>query len=292
MNFRISRNTIKMKATRTSLSDTQLLVCDIDGTLTADGTIYPSAYTLSTIEALHEKGIAFGLASGRSVDQLRSLKEEWGLSFDFDMVIGLNGSEYYDLINDTKHVLYELSTRDVKDIIEGMLGRFPDLNVSIYADGCRLLRFEDEMAVLSRKRTGMENKIVDDISQMWEKPCTKVMFRVSEEVMARIEPYALSLTNERFRPCKTQTTMLEFMHASANKGAALLKYCEGSDTDISKVVAFGDMDNDNELLKEAGFGVCMCNGADQTKACADDVSFLSNNEDGCAAYINRYILEL
>ena len=113
------------------LNDTKLVVCDIDGTLTRDKTIVPSAYTKDVIEKLHQKGIAFGLASGRDVEQLRSLKEEWDLSFDFDLVIGLNGSEYYDLSRDQKRVLCMLSRDDIREIIGKMLDRFPDLNCSI-----------------------------------------------------------------------------------------------------------------------------------------------------------------
>ena len=268
----------------------RLIVCDIDGTLTRDGTIYPSQYTLQVIERLHQSGIMFGLASGRGVEQLRSLKDEWGLSFDFDIVIGLNGSEYFDLKENKTHRLYELSCNDIRDIITKMLDKYPDLNCSIYSNGRRMLRYEDEMAVNSKKRTKMDNYIVKDLSEMWQKPCSKVMFRVSEEVMKKIEPLATEISNEHYRSCKTQTTMMEFVHAQANKGAALRKYCAANNIELQEVAAFGDMYNDNELLETAGLGVCMINGADITKSYADDISDKTNNEDGCADYIEKYIL--
>ncbi|MBR5340337.1 MAG: HAD family phosphatase [Erysipelotrichaceae bacterium] len=274
----------------TSSNKIRLVVCDIDGTLTHDGTICPSEYTLNIIERLHKEGILFGLASGRGIEQLKSLKDEWGLSFDFDMLIGLNGSEIYDHKSGRKESLYLLSKEDVKEIIEKMLSRFPDLNCSIYRDERRMIRFIDEMAVLSMKRTGMDNDVVDDLSEMWSEPCSKVMFRVSEEVMKQIEPYCVEISNERYRSCKTQTTMMEFVHRDADKGNALRRYCEENDLDINSVAAFGDMDNDNELLIAAGLGVCMINGAEGTKECADAITEKGNNEDGCAYYIEKYIL--
>ena len=273
------------------LNDTKLVVCDIDGTLTRDKTIVPSAYTKDIIEKLHQKGIAFGLASGRDVEQLRSLKEEWDLSFDFDLIIGLNGSEYYDLSRDQKKVLCMLSREDIREIIGKMLDRFPDLNCSIYRNGFRLLRYEDPMAIESKKRTKMDNRIVKSLDEMWSEPCTKVMFRVSEAVMKQIEPYAEQISNDRYRCCKTQLTMMEFVHAQSDKGNALRIYCQENGIDLKDVVAFGDMSNDNGLLKTAGTGVCMINGGEDTKKCASVITERSNNEDGCAAFIERYILD-
>ena len=49
--------------------------------------------------------------------------------------------------------------------------------------------------------------------------------------------------------------------------------------------------NDNELLLTAGTGICMINGSEDTKKCADYVSERSNNQDGCAYDIDKYVLK-
>lgn len=275
---------------KTYLNNIKLIVCDIDGTLTHDGTIYLSNYTKEVIERLHEKGIKFGLASGRSCSQLISLVKEWDLSFDFDIFIGGNGTEYYDGNKQINHTLYLLNENDIKDIIEKMLNKYPDLNCSIYKDGMRLLRYEDEMAVMSKKRNKMDNRIVEDISEMWKEPCHKVMFRVSEEVMEMIEPYANQISNNRYRSCKTQTTMMEFVRTEADKGSALKRYYLDNDIDLKDVAGFGDQLNDKELLETAGLGVCMINGCEECKKIAQAITEHDNNQDGCARYIEKYIL--
>ena len=273
------------------LNKIRSVICDIDGTLTHDKTVYPSKYTIDVLERLHRKGIGFSLASGRSASQLLSLKEEWGLSFDFELVIGLNGSEYYDLKSGKVKTLYILEREDIREIIEKMLAEFPELNCSIYRDGVRMLRFEDKEAVMSKKRTGIDNYMVKDLSEMWDEPCSKVMFRVDEETMARIEPLCEKISNERFRCCKTQTTMMEFVHAQANKGNALIDYCDSYNIDIDSFMAFGDMSNDLQMLEVAGIGVCMINGSDDCKAVSDLITDKDNNEDGCADLIERLLLE-
>ena len=266
----------------------KLVVCDIDGTLTRDGQVKPSEYTIEVMHDLYKKGISFGIASGRDVLQLKEIINEWNLPFEMDVLIGLNGSEYYDLKNDKIRHLFELSKEDIKDIIDKMLEKFPDLNCSIYREGKRFLRFEDEMAISSRKRNNMDNVVVDDISMMYEKPCGKLMFRVDEETMKKIEPLAKQISNDRYRCCKTQTTMMEFVHAEANKGTCLKHYCLENNIDLKQVMGIGDMDNDNELLLTAGVGVCMINGSDETKKCADIITKHSNNEDGCARFLKEY----
>ena len=291
MNYLIFLSTLKRKRMKTYSNNPKLVVCDIDGTLTRDGTVMPSEYTIDIMKRLSDKGVLLGLASGRDVIQLHQIVKEWNLPFSFSMLIGLNGSEYYDLRNDYQKLLYTLEPEDIRQIITKMLDKFPDLNCSIYRDGQRLLRYEDAMAISSKKRNNMDNIVVDDISMMWSKPCPKVMFRVSEEVMAQIEPLAIEISNDRFRCCKTQTTMMEFVHAMANKGSALKIYCDDNNIDLSDVIGIGDMDNDNELLLTAGLGVCMINGSDNTKKCADVITEKDNNHDGCAYFLEKEVLD-
>ena len=60
---------------------------------------------------------------------------------------------------------------------------------------------------------------------------------------------------------------------------------------MDEIVAFGDMDNDIELLKEAGWGVCLKNGSEATKAVADEITEYSCTEDGMGRYIYQHILK-
>lgn len=57
--------------------------------------------------------------------------------------------------------------------------------------------------------------------------------------------------------------------------------------DLKDVMAFGDTSNDNEMLKVAGCGVCMINGTDDTKACANAITTYDNDHDGLAIYLEE-----
>ncbi|WP_027107522.1 Cof-type HAD-IIB family hydrolase [Lacticigenium naphthae] len=54
------------------------------------------------------------------------------------------------------------------------------------------------------------------------------------------------------------------------------------------ILAFGDEDNDFELIQFAGHGVAMKNGITKLKEIAADVTTEENNEDGLANYLMRY----
>ena len=51
---------------------------------------------------------------------------------------------------------------------------------------------------------------------------------------------------------------------------------------------FGDMENDIGLLREAGWGVCLINGSDATKAVAQAITEYSVEEDGVGKYLEMH----
>ena len=73
----------------------QLVVADLDGSLVETGKPL-SDQNKKAIEYLHSKGIKVGIASGRNLFDITRLPKRWNLDFDFDMYIGLNGSEVLD----------------------------------------------------------------------------------------------------------------------------------------------------------------------------------------------------
>lgn len=71
-----------------------------------------------------------------------------------------------------------------------------------------------------------------------------------------------------------------------DKSDALIEAARMLGSDISRVVAFGDTENDIGMLKAAGLGICMANGLEKARAVADVIA-PSNDEDGVAQMIDR-----
>ena len=98
--------------------------------------------------------------------------------------------------------------------------------------------------------------------------------------MKKVEAYIEANPRDDFKGFKTQSTMMEFADPHTSKAYSLTKFAQIHHMDMASIMTFGDMTNDIDMLKAAGFGVCMANGSDDTKAVAQDITKYTNNEDG------------
>lgn len=83
--------------------------------------------------------------------------------------------------------------------------------------------------------------------------------------------------------------MLEILPPGASKGAGLRRVLDDLAIDPAHVLAIGDGENDIEMLQLAGLGVAVGNAMPATKAAAD-VVVASNDEDGVAEAVERFVL--
>ena len=83
---------------------------------------------------------------------------------------------------------------------------------------------------------------------------------------------------------------IEVNAAGVNKGSGLVELGKRLGIEREEIMAFGDGDNDEPMLREAGFGVAMANAEEKVKATADYITG-SNEEDGVAKAIERFVLE-
>lgn len=269
--------------------DIRLILCDIDGTLvTTDRRLTPA--TKAAIEKLHRHGMYFGIASGRSIDQqLMHQAENWGFDFQFEVLIGMNGSELWDGLQHRRYDYYKLKREWIKEIVE-LMQPF-DLNPFLYYHDKMLCLRVDESTLNSSRKNRTEILVAEDVSQLYAEENAKIMFRIPEEWMEQIENYVNQHPSPYYKAFKTQTTMLEFADRRVSKAVALKNFCANHGLSTDQVAAFGDMTNDNEMIRCSGWGVCMSNGSEETKALSDDVTERSNDEDGFAHYLDEHLFQ-
>ncbi len=271
------------------MNELRLVICDIDGTLTTSKRELTEK-TKDVIERLHAHGVLFGIASGRSVHLMLSKNSKnWGFEWDFDVIIGMNGSELQDNVQKKRFDYYALSQESIKEILEMMEPL--NMNPFIYDEVGMLYVKDDETVIPSGIRNNIPARVAEDISELYASCNAKVMFRMTADKMEGALAHANAHPSEKYQAFKTQATMLEFADPRVNKGVALKEFCRMHEIDMSQVVAFGDMSNDNEMLKEAGLGVCLLNGSDDAKAHADDITERTNDEEGFAYYVEKKILK-
>ena len=264
----------------------RLVLCDIDGTL-YDWDRILSPRTIADINRLHEDGYGFGIASGRPYEELIHYAEDWGFSFPFDIIIGLNGAELYIERTKKLYSYYKLSRETLKKTMD-VMSRF-EANPFMYWHGKLLAVKMDAMIIKSSKTSQREIVIAKDHSELYAEENVKIMFRMSEEETARAEAWLAEHPDPDYAAFKTQSTLIEFMDPRLSKGFAIREMQKLGEYEPHEILAFGDTTNDNSMLEEAGWGVCLANGSDDTKACADDVTRYSCRDDGFADYLESWL---
>ena len=281
------RNLIMESSKRNPLADKiRLVLCDVDGTL-YDWDRILSPRTKADIRRLHEEGYAFGIASGRPYEELIHYASDWGFDFPFDILIGLNGAELY--IERTKELkeYYRLSRETLKKTMD-VMSRF-EANPFMYWHQKLLAVKYDAMIEKSSRTSQRKIVIAKDPSELYAEENAKIMFRMSEEETARAEAWLAEHPDPDYAAFKTQSTLIEFMDPRISKGFAVEQLQKCGEYEPEEILAFGDTTNDNPLLEKAGWGVCLLNGSDDTKACADDITRYTCREDGFADYLESWL---
>lgn len=264
----------------------KIVVADIDNTLTVKHRDI-SEYTRKIIDELQDKGILFGLASGRDIESLHQLEDKWHIRAD--LLIGNNGSEYYDGLLDEHHVLYMMDKEWIRKTFEIMQ---PFKYKVWMKNGDTFYNSDEDAARSSSKYMNKEVKvkICKDVEDYVLDGSFKIGYRVDAEDMPAIEKRVASYNLEGFKGVKTENTMYEFCNALASKGKLLEEFGRIHHINKDEIASFGDMSNDISLFEASGMAVCMINGSDDAKAKATHITDKDVDHDGFAHYVDRYIL--
>ncbi len=82
-------------------------------------------------------------------------------------------------------------------------------------------------------------------------------------------------------------TGIDIIPKGGGKSAGIQKFLDENGMDASEVMAFGDGENDMDMIKFAGIGVAMGNAGDAVKAVADYVTDTVDN-DGLAKALRHF----
>lgn len=93
---------------------------------------------------------------------------------------------------------------------------------------------------------------------------------------------------DKFAFARSSDYYFEIMPKGYSKGTSLVEIAKYYNMDIKDVIAFGDANNDIEMIEMAGVGVAMGNAVDYIKEISDYVT-LSNDEDGIAYYLEKFV---
>lgn len=82
--------------------------------------------------------------------------------------------------------------------------------------------------------------------------------------------------------------ILEVVRNGINKAVGVKQIADFYHIPRENILAFGDEDNDLEMIEYAGLGVAMNNAIPEIKAIANDETEFTNNEEGLAEYLIKH----
>lgn len=83
--------------------------------------------------------------------------------------------------------------------------------------------------------------------------------------------------------------VLEIVAKGIQKARGVEYLAKQFNIDRQNIIAFGDEDNDREMIDYAGRGVAMKNAIPEIKNVANDITEFDNDHDGLAIYLQQYL---
>ncbi len=160
-----------------------------------------------------------------------------------------------------------LSIADAKDIVVALRdeGYMPNVYVGdeLYVE--KLTPWSDAYAGFQH----LQITPVGDLLEWIDVPPTKLVAVGEPDDIDELEVKMKAHFGDRLYITQSLPHFLEFATAGVTKASGLEFLAERLGIERSKIVAFGDGENDVELIEWAGFGVAVENAHDRVKAVAD-----------------------
>lgn len=268
--------------------ETKLIAMDLDDTLLRhDLTI--SDRTIRTLKRASEQGITLVLASGRAPHAMYRFAEIIGIDKKKSFIISNNGSQI--ITSDTKEVLREYFIPQDVAIEAFRLVVDAGLSCHIYEEGIIHVSKETEFSDRDHQLSGLQPVIPEDYEALIRKGVYKLVIPGDPEFIVPIEAELKVIFKDRATIFVSKPYFLEILPLNAGKGEALKEVAEdmlGLTSD--DVMAFGDSMNDESMIRYAGHGTAMVNSRKEILTLAKHVTDLSNDEDGIADFLEKYVL--
>lgn len=263
----------------------KMLVLDMDDTLLTDDHKISDLNKKVLLEA-QAKGVYVVLASGRPTSAMTAYANELELHLNDSYIISFNGA----IISRAKDeaVLFEqtLTTQQIHELYDYSKRR--DTHIITYLDGEIISETDSEFIEIEKLITGMPHRKVLDFKAAVNKAAVKCILLQDPTYLKELEN-DLKEAMPHLSVAMSKPFFLEAAQNGIDKAASLKFLAEKLGIHQSEIIAVGNAGNDLTMIEYAGLGVWVDNVTPELRHRAD-VIVASNNNDGVAEVVQRYIL--
>ena len=272
------------------MHDLDLIVFDLDGTL-LNHKSEVSAHTRATLQQLRQRGIAYTVATGRTLHAARDLLD--GHGFDLPHIYK-NGVVIWQPQSDEYSHSNLLSNAEIQQVVSAFMEQAiapfiftvePGNRHAVYHPPLQTDAERKLSTLLSRDR-GMEllpvaqlppDADITNISALGLRTAVEVL----EELVLR-EAHLVAYAGNAIEG--EDLYWIDIHHSEASKGGAVAQL--KVDLGVSRVICFGDSDNDLSMFALADESYAPSNAKDEVKAAATAV-IGHHDEDGISRFLRQ-----
>ncbi|QFI14544.1 Cof-type HAD-IIB family hydrolase [Borrelia sp. CA_690] len=261
----------------------KMLVFDLDGTLLNNS----HEITFLTLEVLLtlEKDFKIIVATGRRLIEVRNVRDQLKeINFNENYLVTANGAEVF--LQENLIFRHAMSYGLVKEILQI---HTDNVDVNLYTFDTWYSNADVKSPIMNHfiRDLGL-NVIIGDLAKLGVDSVSKIVYYCDDlAILNKLNNEIRSKNFQDIRVFFSSKDLLEVTNINADKYNAIknIAFLEG--IPLCDVLAFGDNNNDYEMLKNLGKGVLMKNANEFLKAnlVDNEITRFNNNEDGVARFL-------
>lgn len=261
------------------------IALDLDNTL-LNSNKEISATNERVLKQLHQNGIRVVLCTGRPLPAIAHLVQQLDLKQPNDYSITFNGGLVQN--NASREILAQttLTKDEVGVLYQDATQRHYPLDV-IGPNGVYSLVELGKSTYEASMNKMLPFKNINFAELPADETFGKVVSSAEPQVVTATRAGLPAEIDHHFHIVPSREELLEFLPGGVNKAVGLKELLGHFGEDLTNLMAFGDQENDLEMLQAAEIGVAMGNAIPLIKQAAN-AETLDNNADGVAVYLQKY----
>ena len=257
------------------------IATDMDGTFLDEKSTYDKKYFSILQQKMNAKGIRFIVASGNQYFKLKSYFSETK-----DIIfISENGGII--TINGEMEIVASFDAKEVSEV----LGLLDELKIPVVVCGAKsaytLESVSEEFETFAHKY--YENlELLSSFDDLPEDTVVKFATIIPEAELTTVTSTLNSRFKKGIKAVTSGNIYLDIVLEGSNKGAAIKKVLQELELSSQDLAAFGDANNDLEMLEMAGYSYAVANANIQAKEKAKRI-IGSNREKAVLSEIEKII---
>ena len=255
-----------------------LIVLDLDGTLLTDQQQI-SAKTKNTLLQATAQGHQVMIATGRPYRASDIYYHELGLTTP---IVNFNGAYIHHPKNRAWQTMHSPIDLNVVHNVVDSVNAYEYENIIAEVKDDIYVHTEDDR-ILNIFNMGNPKITLGDLAMNLQENPTSLLIQATEKNSIIIRDHLQDVHAEviEHRRWGAPLHIIEIVRRGLSKAVGLSYVAKDLGIPRERIIAFGDEDNDLEMIDYAGIGVAMGNGIPSLKNIANEIT-TTNNEDGIA----------